>query len=158
MGRFNDSLDEEQMDFIKAQKVFFVGTASDKKGINISPKGVYSIKVLDKYRVAYLGLPGSGNRTAEDIAEGSSVTLLFCSFDEKPFILRLFCRGETLKKGDGGFDKLAALWNGDGGKNPAERARDIFLLHIGKVQRSCGFGVPVFSYIGDKKEADSLGE
>jgi len=157
MGKFFESLKEEHMDFIKVQKVFFVGTASDKKGINISPKGVYLIKVLDKNLVAYLGLPGSGNRTAEDIAEGSGVTLMFCSFDEKPMIVRLFCKGETFKKGDDGFDKLAALWNGDGGKDPAARARDIFLLHIRKVQKSCGFGVPIFTYIGDKREAGQLG-
>ena len=157
MGKFSESLGEEHVDFIKTQKIFFVGTAADKKGVNISPKGIYSIKVLDKNRVAYLGLPGSGNRTAEDIAEGSSVTLMFCSFDEKPMIVRLFCKGETFRKGDVGFDKLAALWNGDSGKNPAERARDIFLLHIERVQRSCGFGVPIYSYIGDKKEAGQLG-
>ena len=157
MGILFESLKDEHIDFIKAQKLFFIGSASADKGINISPKGVYSIKVLDKNRVACLSLPGTGNRTAEDIAEGSSVTLLFCSFDEKPMIVRLFCRGETFKKGDDGFDKLAALWNGDGEKNPAERARDIFLFHIEKVQRSCGFGVPIFSYIGDKTEAGQLG-
>ena len=155
MGKFYDSLDEKQIDFIKAQKVFFVGTAAAKQGINVSPKGVYSIKVLDKNRVAYLGLPGSGNRTAEDIAEGSSVTLMFCSFDEKPTIVRLFCTGETIKKGDERFDKLAALWSDKGG-NPAERARDIFLLHIEKVLVSCGFGVPNFSYIGEKQQATLL--
>ena len=157
MGKFFESLNEEHMDFIKAQKLFFIGSASQGKGINISPKGVHSIKVLDKNRVAYLSLPGTGNRTAEDIAEGSSVTLLFCSFDEKPMIVRLFCIGETLKKGDDRFDELAALWNGDNGKNPADAARDIFLFHIERVQRSCGFGVPIFSYLGDKSEADLLG-
>ncbi|MFQ5432961.1 MAG: pyridoxamine 5'-phosphate oxidase family protein [Nitrospinota bacterium] len=158
MGKFFESLKEEHVNFIKAQKVFFIGTASDKKGINISPKGVYSIKVLDKNRVAYLGLPGSGNRTAEDIAEGSGVTLMFCGFDEKPMIVRLFCKGETLKKGDDSFAKLAALWDGDSGKNPAERARDIFLLHVEKVHKSCGFGVPIYSYVGDKREASLLGK
>ena len=157
MGKFFESLSEEHVGFIKAQKVFFVGTVSGEKGINISPKGVYSIKVLDKNRVAYLSLPGSGNRTAEDIAEGSGVTLMFCSFDEKPMIVRLFCKGETFEKGGDGFEKLAALWDGDGGKNGAARARDIFLLHIEKVQRSCGFGVPIYSYVGDKREAGQLG-
>ena len=156
MAKFFDSLEKEHISFIEAQKMFFVGTATADKGINLSPKGIYSVKILDKNRVACLSLPGTGNRTAQDIAEGSSVTLLFCSFDEKPMIVRLFCIGETFKKGDDGFDKLAALWNGDGGKNPAERARDIFLLHIRKVQRSCGFGVPIFSYIGDKKESKLL--
>ena len=156
MGKFFESLEEEQIDFIKAQKVFFVGTASDENGINVSPKGIYAIKVLGKNRVAYLGLPGSGNRTAEDIAKGSGVTLMFCSFDEKPMILRLFCKGERLKKGDGDFDKLAGLWSGESGKSPAARARDIFLLHIEKVQRSCGYGVPIYSYIGDKPEAGRL--
>lgn len=156
MGKFYNSLDEKQMDFIKAQKVFFVGTSSAKNGINISPKGIYPVKVLDSKRVAYLGLSGSGNRTAKDIAEGSSVTLMFCSFDENPKIVRLFCRGEAFQKGENGFAKLAALWNGGDGENPAERARDIFLLHIEKVHLSCGFGVPIFSYAGDKRQASLL--
>lgn len=157
MGKFYDSLDEKQMDFIKAQKVFFVGTSSAKNGINISPKGLYPVKVLDSNRVAYMGLPGSGNRTADDIAEGSSVTLMFCSFDENPKILRLFCTGETLKKGDADFNKLASLWDtGDGNGKTAERARDIFLLHIEKVHTSCGYGVPIFSYVGDKRQATTL--
>jgi hypothetical protein len=156
MGKFYDSLEKKHIRFIEAQKIFFVGTASGDKGINISPKGVYPVKVLDKNRVAYLGLAGSGNRTAQDIAAGSGVTLMFCSFDENPGILRLFCRGEALKKDDAGFNRLASLWDGGDGRKSAERAREIFLLHVEKVHTSCGFGVPVFSYIGDKPEAGRL--
>ena len=159
MAKYYDELNEKLIEFINRQKIFFVGTYSADKGVNVSPKGVYPVKVLDKKRVAFLGLRGSGNRTAEDIASGSDVTMMFCSFDEKPLILRLYCRAEALQKGDPEFDELSKMWDGDtagNGKKPSERARDVFVLHIRKAHTSCGYGVPNFSYAGEKPDAGRL--
>jgi len=152
MAKFFDSLTPEHIVFIRAQKVFFIGSCAGGRDVNISPKGIFPLRVLGADMVAYLDLYGSGNRTAEDIAEGSPVTVMFCSFDETPLILRLFCTGEILKPGDAGFDELFVHWEG----MAREGVRQIFPLKIKKVQSSCGYGVPVFGYSGEKEAATKL--
>lgn len=152
MAKFHESLTDEHIAFIEAQKIFFFGSSSPDKGVNVSPRGILPLKVLEKNRVAYLDFFGSGNRTAEDSAAGSPVTIMFCSFDEKPTILRLFCRAEPLSPGDGRYDEMIGLWDGD----YKGSIRNIFIFHIDKVQVSCGFGVPLFSYQGERKEAGKL--
>jgi len=148
MAKFFDALLGEHMDFINAQKMFFVGTCNGDGSVNISPKGGIPVLVLDANRVAYLGLHGSGNRTADDIIAGSSVTMMFCSFDKKPQIMRLFCNGEAHAAGTEAFNGLVDRWDARFHK----KARHIFVLHITKVQVSCGYGVPEYEYVGDKKE------
>ncbi len=102
--------------------------------------------------MAYIHTSGSGNRTAEDLAAGSSVTLMFCSFEEKPLILRLYCRGETLAPGDPRFDELLPLWD----DFACERIRNIFLFDVFRVQESCGWGVPLFSYKEERPDGRTL--
>lgn len=153
MATFSNTLSQEQITFIHAQKMFFVGSCAGGRDVNISPKGVTPLRILGANMAVYPDFHGSGNRTAEDIAEGSSVTLMFCSFDTSPYILRLFCTGEILKPGDAAFNTLLAHWDG---MNKNE-VRQMFLLKIKKVQSSCGYGVPVFEYIGGRKAAENLG-
>jgi hypothetical protein len=50
--------------FIEKQHVFFVATAAPASRINLSPKGLDSLRVLDAHTVVYLDLTGSGNETA----------------------------------------------------------------------------------------------
>ena len=47
--------------FIEDQKIFFVGTATADRRVNISPKGMNSLRVLDKNRVVSLNATGIGN-------------------------------------------------------------------------------------------------
>ncbi|MBI5178014.1 MAG: outer membrane protein assembly factor BamE [Nitrospinae bacterium] len=152
MAKLFDSLTEEHIAFIKEQKLFFVGSAAGGRDVNISPKGIFPFRVLGASEAACLDLYGSGNRTAEDIAEGSPVTVMFCSFDESPLILRLFCAGESVKPSDAKFDGLFANWEG----MDKNGVRQIFLLKIKQVQSACGYGVPVFKYSGEKHVAEEL--
>ncbi len=132
--------------------MFFVGTSAPGKSVNVSPKGVTPLKVLGKNKAAYIDFAGSGNRTAEDIAEGSTVTVMFCSFSAEPLILRLFCNGEAVTPSDAKFAELSLLWP----DVPGKHVRTIFMLDIFKVQTSCGYGVPVFEYIGLKPTVSGL--
>ena len=70
--------------------MFFVGTAASDGRVNISPKGVDSLRVLGDNRVVWLSLTGSGNETAAHLLENHRMTLMFCAFEESPLILRLF--------------------------------------------------------------------
>ncbi|GAA5436540.1 pyridoxamine 5'-phosphate oxidase family protein [Deinococcus aquaticus] len=50
--------------FIEAQHLFFAGTAAPDGRVNVSPKGLDSLRVLGPNRVAWLNVTGSGNETA----------------------------------------------------------------------------------------------
>ncbi|MBI5638309.1 MAG: pyridoxamine 5'-phosphate oxidase family protein [Nitrospinae bacterium] len=152
MAKVFDSLNQSHLDFIASQKIFFIGSAASGKDTNVSPKGMFDLKSVGPNRLAYIHTPGSGNRTAEDIAAGNTVTLMFCSFDEKPLILRLYCRGEALAPGDPRFEELLPLWNGFA----REQVRDIFVFSVHRVQESCGWGVPLFTYNGERPEGNRL--
>lgn len=152
MAKFFDSLNQAHLDFIAAQKVFFIGSTAPGKDTNISPKGMFDLRSVESNRLAYIHTSGSGNRTAEDLAAGSGVTLMFCSFDEKPFILRLYCRGEALVPGDRRFEELLPLWDGFA----RERIRNIFVFDVQRAHESCGWGVPLFSYTGERPDGQHL--
>jgi hypothetical protein len=92
-------------------------------------------------------LTGSGNETAAHLIQNGRVTVMFCSFSEKPLILRLYGRGRVIHAGDAEWSKLYALFE------PLPGGRQIILIEIDSVQTSCGFGVPVYEF---KQERDSL--
>ena len=152
MATLFEKLEPEHIDFINKQKMFFVGTNSKEEAPNVSPKGVEPLKIIDNRTAAYLDYHGSGNRTAEDIAKGSPVTVMYCSFDTKPLILRLFCKGRANREGEAEFAELLKLW----GKEPSVKIRQVFRLEIYSVQTSCGWGVPMYDYTGERPASDVM--
>lgn len=125
-------------DFISEQSVFFVASAplAADGHINLSPKGLDTFRVLGPHRVAYLDLTGSGNETAAHLGENGRITFMFCAFDGRPMILRLFGRGRTVLAGTDEWSELI----GDFDEIPG--ARQIIVADVHRVQISCGFGVP----------------
>ena len=91
MGSTNQAISDELADFIRAQHVFFVATAplSANGHVNLSPKGLDTFRILSPTRVAYADMTGSGNETSAHLAENGRITLMFCSFNERPRILRI---------------------------------------------------------------------
>lgn len=51
MGKRYEKLSEKLTQFIIEQKIFFVGTATADSRVNVSPKGMDSLRVLGKNRV-----------------------------------------------------------------------------------------------------------
>lgn len=156
MADFKDTLDDELVGFIEEQKLFFIATAPRRGRINLSPKGMDTLRVLDNRTVAYLDLTGSGNETAAHIDDDGRVTMMFCSFGSKPNIVRLYGQGEIVRPQDRRFDELSAHFEDTPG------ARQIVVLMIHSVQSSCGYAVPRFDYVGQRptleKWAASKGE
>jgi len=147
MAKFYSALNDSLRDFIADQKMFFTATAPTQGRINLSPKGMDTFRCLDNNTVAYLDVTGSGNETAAHLLENGRMTIMFCSFTEKPLILRLYGRGRTVRTRDNDWADLYSLFE------PLPGARQIMLLAIDSVQTSCGFGVPVYEF---KQERDTL--
>src|SRR2546423_8038179 len=87
--------------FIQAQHVFFVATAPSEGGhINLSPKGLDTLRILSPQRLAYLDITGSGNETAAHIGQNGRITIMFCAFEGKPRILRIYGKGRSVLPAD----------------------------------------------------------
>lgn len=149
MGKLFVSLDQKQIDFIKEQKIFFVGTAAPDGLVNISPKGMDSLRVLDNNRVIWLNLTGSGNETAAHLLESSRMTVMFCSFEKTPMIMRLYGQAKTIHPRDVEWGELIKQFPEHAG------ARQIFDLKIEQLQTSCGFAVPFYEYSGERETLDN---
>src|SRR5213080_3254793 len=106
MAKFYTELNQSLREFIAAQRIFFHASAPRQGRINISPKGLDTFRVLSDRRVAYLDLTGSECETAAHLAENGRLTLMFCSFTDKPLILRLYGQGRVVRPQDGEWETL----------------------------------------------------
>jgi hypothetical protein len=148
MAKFYDALSDMTKDFILNQKLFFVGTSPSSEGeVNVSPKGYDTLRIIDNNRIFYLDYHGSGNETANHLNENGKITFMWCSFDEKASILRVFGRGKAIVKGTDLFNELL---NTHYKGYPEAIVRQIFDVHITKVQTSCGWGVPFMNFVGER--------
>lgn len=147
MVKFYPSLNENHVEFITSQPLFFVASAPwAGDHINVSPKGHPSrtFSILGPNTVAYLDATGSGCETISHVYENGRVTLMFCSFGPSPQIMRLFCKGRVVEKWDQHYQELRAkMATENGDEVDVTGARAIIVLKVKKVQTSCGFGVPV---------------
>jgi hypothetical protein len=152
MGKYARELSDSITTFIRGQKLFFVATApSDEGRINLSPKGYDTFFIVNTNQVAYIDYAGSGNETANHIRENGKMTFMWCSFDENPLILRIYGHGRVIEKGT----ELYGKWIQECCPefNP-EAGRQIIVCDIEAIQTSCGFGVPLMHYEGDRSKLD----
>lgn len=146
MAKFYTELDVKLQEFIADQKIFFVGTAAPEGRVNVSPKGMDSLKILNARQLIWLNLTGSGNETAAHILEQPRMTLMFCSFEGKPWILRVYGKARAIHPRDEEWEQ----WITQFPEYPG--SRQIFLLDVDEAQTSCGFAVPNFQYQGDRDD------
>src|SRR3954470_21283445 len=153
MGKVFDAIDDKLAAWIGRQHMFFVGTAPSDDGghVNVSPKGpIESLRILDPHTVAYLDVIGSGTETIAHLRENARIVVMLCAFDGPPRILRLHGRGRILVAGEEGFDELldrAAF------SDPSilEARRSIVVVDVTRVADSCGYGVPLMRFEGDRE-------
>ena len=144
MARFYPALEPRHRDFIAAQKIFFTATGTADSRLNLSPKGMDSLRVLSDTCVAYLDLTGSGNETAAHLKHDGRITLMWCSFDADPLILRLYGRGRAVRRQDAEWGELRRHFPALPGE------RQFIVLDIESVQTSCGYAVPRYAYQGGR--------
>jgi hypothetical protein len=144
MAKFYTELNDALREFIAGQKVFFHASAPNQGRINISPKGLDTFRVLDDQRVAYLDLTGSECETAAHLAENGRLTIMFCSFEDKPLILRLYGRGRVVHTRDAEWQELRLRFPTLHGE------RQIIVLEIESIMTTCGFAVPLYDFKGQR--------
>jgi len=148
MGKQYTKLSARHIDFIGQQKLFFVGTAASTGKVNISPKGGDSLRVSGPNQLIWLNTTGSGNETSAHVQKLPRMTIMFCSFEGAPVILRVYGTAQVIHKAD-------PQWLHYMGMFPASvSARQIYILDIEMVLSSCGTVVPLFDYVQDRTEMD----
>ncbi len=126
--------------FIQKQPMFFVATADTTGRVNVSPKGLDTLRVLGDNRIVWLSLSGSGNETAAHVQATGRMTLMFCAFEGSAMILRTYGQARVIHPRDTDWDEMIALFPKLAG------SRQIFDLEIDLVQTSCGSGVPFMTF------------
>lgn len=152
MAKQFSSIGEPHRRFIAEQHIFFVASAAAGTRVNLSPRGADSFRLLGDSAAAYLDRTGSGNETAAHIRAGGRVTIMFCAFEGAPNILRLYGRGTVLRRTEPAFRRV--LDEHFGGAAPLG-TRQIVTLDVDLVQTSCGYGVPLFGYEGERASMDN---
>lgn len=148
MGKTFESIEPLVADFIRRQPLFFVATAPLAADglLNLSPKGLDTFAILDPHDVAYLDLTGSGIETVAHLRENGRIVFMFCAFEGPPRIVRLHGRGEVFEPSQREFQELRTRF-------PAfENDRAIVRVRVERVADSCGYGVPLLRYEGERSQ------
>jgi hypothetical protein len=144
VGDVYDGIDEKLRRFIEAQHVFFVATAPREGHVNLSPKGLDSFRVLGPREVAYVDYIGSGAETIAHLRENGRITIMLCSFEGPPKILRLHGTGEVIEPQDEAFAGLVGNFTVD------MTPRTIIRVDVERISDSCGYGVPVMTFEAER--------
>jgi hypothetical protein len=152
MSKFYTKITSRLQKFIEAQKIFFIATAPNSGRINLSPKGMDSFRVINENRVLWLNVTGSGNETAAHLNENKRITIMFCSFEKVPNILRLYGKGKEIKPNDATWNKVISLFSETPG------TRQIFDITIESAQTSCGMSIPFYEFKGERNDLNNWAE
>jgi Pyridoxamine 5'-phosphate oxidase len=145
-------IDDGFREFIEAQKVFFVATAAPEGRVNVAAKGMDTLRVVGPNRIVWLNLTGSENETAAHLVESPRMTLMWCSFEARTLVLRAYGRAKVFHPRANEWQELISLFP------PLPGARQILALDVDLVMTSCGFGVPLFDYVGQRETLQRWGE
>lgn len=148
MGRVQSEIDDRLAKLIQDQPVFFVATAplAAEGHLNLSPKGLDTFRILGPKTVAYLDVIGSGVETIAHLKENGRIILMFCAFEGPPNIVRLHGRGRVVEPGSSEFSELLSQFP------HYESARSVIVVEVDRISHSCGFGVPLMKYQGEREQ------
>lgn len=148
MGIKADKLNRSFRSFIENQVMFFVATAAADGRVNLSPKGMDTLRIISDRKIVWLSLTGSGNETAAHLLQDPRMTLMFCAFQGDHLILRTYGNAMVIHPRDPEWTEHYAMFPDYAG------ARNIFILDIDLVATSCGSGVPEMSVVRNRGETD----
>ncbi len=134
--------------FILEQPLFFVATAARDGRVNLSPKGMDTLRLAAEDRIVWLNLSGSGNETAAHIRDTPRMTLMFCAFEGEPLILRVYGSAKVIHPRQPEWQALIPQFPELAG------SRQIFDLTVELTQTSCGTGVPVMPFERSRGETE----
>jgi hypothetical protein len=161
MGKVFDGIDEHQREWIDRQPLFFVGSAplAADGHVNVSPKGpIGTLRVLDEHTVAYLDMVGSGAETIAHLRENGRIVVMLCAFEGPPRILRLHGRGRIVPAGDPEFESLLERAGFEDPHSVEAARRAVIVVEVDRVADSCGYGVPLMGYEGERPHMQAWAE
>lgn len=160
MAKWYSSITDEQAALIRSAPMFFIASAdpnlaSGPNGagpVNISPKGGVPLHILGPNQVAFLDYTGSGNETARHSVAGGPITIMVCAFEaENAAIVRLYGKARVTQLADSPIASLLL-------ERPAQDLnlplRQVIEVNIERTATSCGYGVPVMSFVRQRKVSD----
>ena len=142
-------------DFIARQHIFFVASAAPGSRVNISPRSTDQFRVLGDNAACYLDRTGSGNETSAHLLADGRMTVMFCAVEGPPLILRLYGRGRVIARSSAEYPEMLA---GPFGGDEPLGARQIVRIDFDLVKTSCGYGVPLMDYTGERDTMDRWAE
>jgi len=154
MSQLHLAIDDQLREFIDAQRVFFVATAplSQDGHVNVSPKGLDSLRILGPTTLAYIDYVGSGIETVAHVRENGRIVIMLCAFDGPPKILRLHGRGAVIEPHDPTFGAMLARFE------PTALVRAIIQVEVARISDSCGYGVPLYEFAGQRTQLPAWAE
>ena len=144
MAKQFNHIDPSHQAFIEAQQIFFVATAAPAGRVNLSPKGMDSLRVLGPTRILWRNLTGSGNETAGHLKQLNRMTVMWCGFDRRPMIMRAYGTARTIHPRDADWAALNTHFDDFDG------ARQLYDMTVEMLQTSCGYAVPFFDHAGPR--------
>ncbi|MCB1409529.1 MAG: pyridoxamine 5'-phosphate oxidase family protein [Rhodobacter sp.] len=144
MARQFSGFEDDHRALIAAQPMFFVATAGPEGRVNLSPKGMDTLRVTGPNRLVWLNVTGSGSETAGHLRLNPRMTVMWCSFARRPVILRAYGTARTVHPRDAAWSDLLPLFP------PVPGARQIFDMTVDLVQTSCGYAVPFLDPVGER--------
>lgn len=144
MGIKTDKLNRSFRSFIERQPLFFVATAAPTGRVNMSPKGLDTLRILSDTHIRWLSLSGSGNETAAHVRQSGRMTLMFCAFEGDALTLRVYGVARVFHPRDPEWDDMLRQFPDYAG------ARNIYDLDIELVTTSCGTSVPEMTVTRDR--------
>ena len=140
MTKAHSHISAELKGWIEQQPMYFLASAplEGDGHINLSPRGLDSLRITGDNEVIMLDLTGSGNETAAHLQQNGRLTVMFCAFANEPRILRLHGKANVIRPEDETWQAHRPLFDED-----IPGIRQIFRLQVTRVKTSCGFGVPL---------------
>src|SRR4051794_36178277 len=77
---------------------------------------------------------------------------MFCAFEGRPLVVRLYGRGRVIEPGDGEWGELSARFPGYPG------LRSVVVVGVERVADSCGYAVPLHEYRGERSQLIAYAE
>lgn len=135
MVHYYDAIPDFLSEWAMKQQVFFIASAPlVGQHINLSPKGLpeSTLRIFDPNHIAYIDATGSGIETIAHVYENGRATIMFCSFDKSPRIMRWHCKGRVVEWDQPEFEKLLK----EVGKEKIIGARAVIMLEVWKGRNS----------------------